>query len=428
MTTPPESAVQSPIASKATRFARTRATTMSLVSPLSAEDCQVQSMPTASPVKWHLAHTTWFFETFVLGRDPAYRAFRPEFKDLFNSYYVSIGEAWSRPRRGLVTRPSLAEVMEYRAHVDAALEKHVALGGVDDEERALEMWTIELGLAHEEQHQELLLADVKHLLAQNPLFPAYAPALPSAFGAAPKPRWHSFAGGLVEIGHSGPGFAFDNETPRHKVHLEPFALASRPATNEDWLAFVEDKGYARPELWLSEGFEVVRTQGWRAPLYWIEREGRWHEFTLSGLRPLDPTAPVCHVSGFEADAFARWNYARLPTEAEWEHAAQSLPVRGRFADTRRLHPERAPAGDDGLVQMFGDVWEWTSSDYAPYPRFRPWAGDLAEYNGKFMCNQRVLRGGSCATPSGHVRASYRNFFALDTRWQFTGVRLARDAQ
>ncbi len=437
---------------------------MELVRPLSPEDCQVQSMPHASPVKWHLAHTTWFFETFVLARDPAYRVFRPEFRELFNSYYVSVGEPWSRPRRGLVTRPSLAEVMEYRAHVDRALSarlerrhaegRHVESSSAeDDEAHALMMWTVELGLAHEEQHQELLLADLKHLLSQNPLFPAYGAALPSAFGAAPTSRWHAYEGGLVEIGHSVTGhagvgrshsghagiahadssraaisFAFDNETPRHKVYLEPFLLASRPATNEDWLAFVDDRGYQRPELWLSEGFETARTQAWRAPLYWIEREGRWHEFTLSGLRPLDLTAPVCHVSGFEADAFARWKHARLPTESEWEHAAASVPVRGRFSDTRRLHPERAPAGDDAPVQMFGDVWEWTSSDYAPYPGFAPWSGNLTEYNGKFMCNQRVLRGGSCATPSGHVRASYRNFFALDTRWQFSGVRLARDSK
>ncbi len=408
-------------------------------------------MTTASPAKWHLAHTTWFFETFVLARERWYRAFRPEFRELFNSYYMSVGVTLARPHRGLLTRPSLAEVMEYRAHVDLAMAawfEHGAAQGrfvdgldtVDADERALSAWIVELGLAHEEQHQELLLADVKHLLSQNPLLPAYVPAQPAAFGSAPKLRWHACAGGLVEIGHAATGhsagarsnghaapeFAFDNETPRHRVHLEPFELASRPATNAEWLAFMEDRGYARPELWLSEGFETARTQGWAAPLYWIEREGRWHEFTLSGLRPLDLAAPVCHVSGFEADAFARWSDARLPTEFEWEHVAEKLSVRGRFSDTQRLHPERAPAGDDAPVQMFGDVWEWTSSDYAPYPRFEPWAGNLAEYNGKFMCNQRVLRGGSCATPSGHVRATYRNFFPLDARWQFSGVRLARD--
>ncbi len=435
MTTPPRTLVQTPPDTLAARFVRTREATVALARPLSSEDCQVQSMPTASPVKWHLAHTTWFFETFVLERDPAYRCFHPDFRQLFNSYYVSVGEAWSRPRRGLLTRPSLAEVLAYRAHVDDALSRRLERGFVEPDA----LWTVGLGLAHEEQHQELLLTDVKHLLSANPLFPVYSKSpganspLPSPASEAGKPlRWHAFEGGLTEIGHAGGSFAFDNETPRHKVHLEPFELASRPTTNAEWLAFLQGGAYRRPELWLSDGWEAVRTQGWRAPMHWVELDGAWHEFTLAGLRPLDLAAPVCHVSGYEADAFARWSKARLPTEPEWEHAAAKLPVRGRFADTGRLHPDRAPEQDtlrgDAPVQMFGDVWAWTSSDYAPYPGYAPWSGNLAEYNGKFMSNQRVLRGGSCVTPPGHVRASYRNFFPLEARWQFSGVRLARDAR
>lgn len=419
------------------RFRSVRARTRDLSRPLSPEDCQVQSMPSASPVKWHLAHTTWFFETFVLGRDPSYRPFRAEFRHLFNSYYVAIGPAWSRPHRGLLTRPSLAEVLEYRGHVDAKIEEALAadrLGG-----DALER--LELGLHHEQQHQELLLTDVKHLLAQNPTSPVYAARSSgvdvsaaesasvngSAARSVPSVARVRFEAGQVEVGHDGVGFAFDNEGPRHPVTLGAFELASRPVTNRDWLEFVRADGYGRPEWWLSDGFECARAQGWRAPLYWSEHEGSWSEFTLAGRLALELDAPVAHVSWYEADAFARFAGARLPTEFEWERAAASVPLEGRFADDGVLHPRPADPAGSPLVQMFGDVWEWTASDYAPYPRFRPWSGEIGEYNGKFMSGQRVLRGGSCATPRGHVRATYRNFFPPDARWQFSGVRLAFDA-
>jgi ergothioneine biosynthesis protein EgtB len=407
------------------RYADVRRQTEALAAPLETEDYVVSSMPDVSPTKWHLAHTSWFFETFLLSRAlPGYRAFDPAFRALFNSYYVSIGTAWSRPARGLLTRPSLEEVRAFRAHVDAGVRALLERHALSDEHAFL----LELGLHHEEQHQELMLTDLKHLLSRSPLYPVYVEATESTRRAAPPLRWHRYDPGLVEIGHAGLQFAFDNETPRHRVHLDGFQLASRPATNAEFLAFVEDRGYERAELWLSEGFDVARASGWRAPLHWIRRDGEWMEFTLSGLCALDPDLPVCHVSGFEADAFANWSGARLPTESEWEHAAETLPPTGHFADSRRFHPLAAPDHAGTPQQMFGDVWEWTSSDYAPYPGFRPWPGDVGEYNGKFMSNQRVLRGGSCATPRGHVRASYRNFFPLDARWQFSGVRLARDAR
>jgi ergothioneine biosynthesis protein EgtB len=404
----------------AARYAAVRAATLALAQPLSPEDCQVQSAPFASPVKWHLAHTSWFFETFVLERaDAAHRPFHPAFRALYNSYYVGLGPAWQRPQRGLLTRPSLAEVLDYRAHVDERIAALLARG-VDAATAAL----VELGLNHEEQHQELLLTDVKHLLAQNPLAPRYAPEPPRARHAATAEAWIAHAGGLVEIGHAGPGFAFDNETPRHRVHLEPFEIASRPVTNGEWLAFAADGGYARAELWMSEGWDVARAQGWAAPLHWRARDGAWREFTLHGERALDPSEPVCHVSWYEADAYARWRGARLPTEAEWEHAARASDCRAGFAPRGRAHPSPAAAGS-GCLQASGAVWQWTASAYRPYPGFRPWEGEVGEYNSKFMANQFVLRGGSCATPRGHARATYRNFFHADARWQFSGLRLAR---
>jgi ergothioneine biosynthesis protein EgtB len=372
-----------------------RKATTGLAERLSAEDCALQSMADASPVKWHLAHTTWFFETFVLARFArGYREFHSAFRHLYNSYYNAIGEQFPRAQRGLISRPSLAQVRRYREHVDAAMA--ALLGGATLPDEALGL--VELGLHHEQQHQELILTDLKHLLSLNPLAPAYREGAPQP--AAPAAlAWRAHAGGETWIGHDGAGFAFDNELPRHRVLLEPFELASRPATNAEFLAFVEDGGYRRPEHWLSEGWAIARAQGWEAPLYWRKRDGAWMEFTLHGAQPLDPHASVAHISHFEADAFARWSGARLPTEFELEAAGG------------------APAG----------IWQWTSSSYGPYPGYRPAAGAVGEYNGKFMSNQYVLRGGSSATPPGHLRPSYRNFFPSGARWQFSGVRLARDA-
>jgi ergothioneine biosynthesis protein EgtB len=402
-------------------YRRVRARTAALAAPLSPEDMVVQSMPEASPVKWHLAHTTWFFETFLLApRERAFAPFHPAFGYLFNSYYEAIGPRHPRPRRGLLTRPSADEVMAYRAQVDARVEALVAAGLDADGDAALE-----LGLHHEQQHQELVLTDVKHLLFQNPLRPSYAPRLPGARRAAPPLAWIAHPGGVHEVGHAGPGFAFDNEGPRHRCWLEPFALASRAVTCGEWRAFVEDGGYRRAELWLSEGWAQVQALGWEAPLYWERDGGGWTVFTLHGARALDPDEPVAHVSFHEADAFARWAGARLPTEEEWEVAARGAGEDGALADAGRYHP--SVAGARRPAQLLGDVWEWTRSAYAPYPRYRPAAGALGEYNGKFMCNQTVLRGGSCATPAGHVRTTYRNFFPPDARWQFSGVRLAREA-
>ncbi|HJU84593.1 MAG TPA: ergothioneine biosynthesis protein EgtB [Holophagaceae bacterium] len=398
----------------AVRYLAIRRATEALTAPLSPEDMTVQSMPDASPVKWHLAHTTWFFETFLLKDLPGYRPFHPDFAFLFNSYYEALGPRHARPRRGLLTRPSLEEIRAYRAHVDAALQ--------DSVER-LDAGLLELGLNHEQQHQELILTDLKHLLAQNPLRPSYgAPTRPSA-PAAPL-AWIPFGEGLFELGHRGAGFAFDNEVPCHTVFLQSFELANRPVTNGEYLAFVEDGGYTRPGLWLSDGWALVQAEGWTAPLYWERGPGGWKQFTLAGLRDLDPDEPACHLSYYEADAYARWTEARLPTEAEWERAMAGLPIQGNLLESGAFHPRAATGA--GLLQGFGDVWEWTCSAYLPYPGFRPAPGAVGEYNGKFMINQMVLRGGSCATSASHLRATYRNFFPPHARWQFSGLRLARD--
>ena len=408
--------------SLAARYLEVRAQTRTLAAPLSAEDCALQSMPDASPVKWHLAHVTWFFETFVLSEHMAgYAAFDPAFRVLFNSYYNGVGDKHPRPERGLVSRPDLRTVLAYRAHVDAAMSRLLvtelppALAGL-----------VELGLQHEQQHQELILTDVKHLLSRNPARPAYHPRWPLARVRPQALAWHAFAGGLLTHGHEGDGFAFDNEQPAHRVFVAPFALASRPVTHGEFAAFIDDGGYRRPELWLSLGWDAVQARGWQAPLYWERGGDTWRTFTLHGMADIDPHTPVCHVSFFEADAYARWAGARLPTEFEWEHAARCAPVAGNFAESDALHPLPAaePPGA-GPAQLFGDVWEWTRSDYAPYPGFRPAAGAVGEYNGKFMCAQYVLRGGSCATPRSHMRATYRNFFPPDARWQFSGFRLAQ---
>jgi ergothioneine biosynthesis protein EgtB len=404
------------------RYAATRRATVALAAPLSAEDAMLQSMPDASPAKWHLAHTSWFFETFVLGRaEPPVPPHDPAWGFLFNSYYEAAGPRQPRPERGLLSRPPLDAVLRWRGLVDermGALLAGAVPGALLD--------VVELGLAHEQQHQELLLTDVKHAFSVQPLRPAYLATPPPRAGAAAPLAWVAREGGVREIGAARGGFAFDNERPRHRVLLAPHALASRPVTCGEWLAFMDAGGYRRPDCWLSDGWAAVLRNGWRAPLYWAQEGGRWLQFTLGGARPVDEAEPVAHVSFYEADAYARWAGARLPSEAEWEAAAEGAREEGTFADTGRLHPAAAPAGD-GLRQLLGDVWEWTQSAYAPYPGFRPLPGALGEYNGKFMVNQLVLRGGSCATPRGHVRPSYRNFFQPEARWQFTGLRLARDA-
>jgi len=407
-------------------YRQVRDATLALVAGLADADLTPQSAEFASPGKWHLAHTTWFFEQFVLAPHAAgYRRFDERFGFLFNSYYNAVGPRHDRPRRGLLTRPSLDEVRAWRTHVDQAM--HDFLGGRPP---AAAGDLVELGLHHEQQHQELILTDLLHLFAQNPMRPAVRtlPAVPAA--ARPGALdWVAFAGGEVEIGHAGQGFAFDLELPRHRVCLRPFRLASRPVSNRDWCEFIAAGGYADPSLWLSDGWDLVRAEHWQAPLYWEPAADAATEriaMTLAGLQRLDPEAPVAHVSFFEADAYARWAGKRLPTEFEWELAARGLPVDGNFADVGLWRPAAADAGV-GLRQMFGDVWEWTASPYVAYPGFRPAPGAVGEYNGKFMNGQYVLRGGSCASPRSHLRASYRNFFQPQQRWQFSGLRLAEDA-
>jgi ergothioneine biosynthesis protein EgtB len=408
------------------RYNRIRRATERLCEPLSPEDSVVQSMPNCSPAKWHLAHTSWFFETFILERViQRCVPFNPQFRILFNSYYQSVGEQYSRPQRGLLTRPSLDEVLEYRMHVD----RHLIAALKDESNRTSIGDLVELGLNHEQQHQELVLTDVKHLLSHNPLRPAYMTRVAGdeVERSAQPLRWCRYEGGVQWIGHNGASFAFDNEQPRHRVLLEPFEMASRPVTSAEYLAFIEDGGYERPEFWLSDGWYTLSDQRWRAPLYWEREDREWFEFSLAGQHNLRLNEPVSHVSFYEADAYARWAGARLPTEAEWETVASGQSIEGNFIESGLLHPAPGADREGGPAQMFGDVWEWTQSPYTAYPGFRPAEGSLGEYNGKFMCNQMVLRGGSCATPRSHIRASYRNFFPPDSRWQFSGIRLARDA-
>jgi dimethylhistidine N-methyltransferase len=412
------------------RFKTVRAESARRAAPLSAEDMGAQSMPDASPAKWHLAHTTWFFETFVLSQQPGYAPFDPRFGYLFNSYYEALGPRQPRPHRGLITRPSAGEVMAYRRHVDEAMEALLAGDALCEDLQRL----VILGCAHEQQHQELLLTDILHLFGQSPVHPAYDRTLArrSAIPAQATPlAFTAFDGGVTAVGRGEAegidDFAFDNETPRHEVILRPYRLADRLVTNGEWQAFMADGGYRRPELWLSDGWACVQEQAWTAPLYWRQGEGdAWFSLTLAGLEPVEPAAPVTHVSFYEADAYARWSGCRLPTEAEWENAAAGLTVDGNFSAHGALRPLPASQAP-GLQQMFGDCWEWTASPYLPYPGFAPAPGAVGEYNGKFMINQMVLRGGSCVTPEGHVSATYRNFFHPHQRWQFSGVRLAADA-
>jgi ergothioneine biosynthesis protein EgtB len=406
------------------RYQAVRRQTEDLCAPLEPEDMLLQSMPDASPVKWHLAHTTWFFETFLLiPYLPGYRVFHPQFAVLFNSYYQAVGPRWPRAQRGLLSRPTLAEVRAYRAQVDEGITQLLETG---QDLAQLLAERVLLGINHEQQHQELILTDLKHAWSNNPLRPVYRDTVPEQ-GSAPALTWQEFPEGLAWIGHEGTGFAFDNELPRHRTFLEGFQLASRLVTCGEYLAFINEGGYRRPELWLSDGWSVCQTQGWTAPLYWMEEAGSWSQMTLGGLEPVRADVPVCHVSFYEADAFARWAGARLPTEAEWEVAAEPS-LGGHFLEGGRFHPAAVPAEDDQgpLVQTTGDVWQWTSSAYLGYPGYQPAEGALGEYNGKFMCNQFVLRGASCVTPRSHARRSYRNFFSPDARWQFSGVRLAKD--
>ena len=426
----------------AERYERIRGFSGRLCEPLTTEDYVVQTMPEISPTKWHLAHTSWFFETFVLKRVLRdYAPLDPQFEYLFNSYYNTVGEQYCRPRRGMLSRPTVNDILHYRQHVDQHMRAVFALRDeLDQSEESAEIRAIiEVGLHHEQQHQELMLTDIKHVFAANVLRATYGGRRPGESVAAPPLEWFSYQEGLAEIGHTGEGFAYDNETPRHRVFLESFSLASRLITCGEYLDFIRDGGYENPQWWLSDGWKRVSDEDWIGPLYW-EREGNeWFIFTLAGKRPIQPHEPVCHVSFYEADAYARWSGHRLPLEAEWEHAASvaaqstDLLAAGNFVEDGHYHPvmpvmpvtpgstsERSPA------QLLGDAWEWTGSPYAPYPRYQPPTGAMGEYNSKFMCNQMILRGGSCATSRTHIRPTYRNFFPPEARWQFTGIRLAKD--
>ncbi len=410
----------------AQQYQSVREQSLHLCAPLELEDYGVQPMDDASPPKWHLAHVTWFFETFILkAQAEGYQPFHPRFEYLFNSYYNGVGQPYPRPKRGFLSRPTVAEIFEYRDYVDQHMLELLA---ISDAPLLQEHTTI--GLHHEQQHQELLLTDIKYNFGNNPLFPAYCS---SAEGTVAVQNDHNqassyidYTGGVVEIGASD-AFCFDNELPRHQVLLAPFSLADRLVTNGDYLQFIEDGGYQRADLWLSEGWAEVARQGWQAPLYWHQQDSDWLEYRLDGLHALDPHLPVVHVSGHEAYAYAAWQNARLPTEFEWEHAAAQAPIRGTFVDAEAFHPQ-APVNvsDQPLRQLFGEVWQWTASSYGPYPGYQPLPGTLGEYNGKFMSSQLVLRGGSCATPRSHIRTSYRNFFYPPDRWQFSGIRLAKD--
>ena len=413
------------------RYRRVRQFTVDFCAPLAPEDMVVQTRENVSPTKWHLAHTTWFWETFVLREHaPGYEPIDDTYAYLFNSYYIQAGERHCRDQRGYISRPTVEQVLGFRRHVDEAM--HALWDEADDATRQQLAPLIELGLQHEQQHQELMVTDLKHVLSVNPLRPAYRSGLAPPEGDAPPLAWHAFDEGLYEIGYDGDGFCYDNEEPRHRAFVEAFELANRPVTNGEFIAFIEDGGYETPALWLSPGWATVQEREWSEPFYWEEKGGGYVYYTLGGERPVNPDAPAVHLSYYEADAFARWAGARLPSEAEWELAARSHPVEGHFVGEERFQPipatdASAGGSSDGLHQLFGDVWEWTRSAYGPYPGYEPLPGAIGEYNGKFMSGQYVLRGGSCATSQNHVRPTYRNFFHPDECWQFTGLRLARDA-
>jgi ergothioneine biosynthesis protein EgtB len=430
-----DSAVSDPAKHQlAAKYLKVRKFSDIIAAPLAPEDCVIQSMPDVSPTRWHLAHTTWFFESFLLEAALGYEVFNNKFEYLFNSYYNTVGNQFPRDRRGLLSRPTVDEVLQYRGYVDQHVLDYLESAELTSKELAV----VKIGLNHEQQHQELMLTDVKHVLSCNPLFPVYSETKLQASSTNSHSSFVNFDGGLCEIGHSGDGFAYDNESPRHQVFVNSFGLSDRLVTVGEYLEFIGDGGYQEPNWWLSLGWQTVNEQGWNAPLYWHNQDGKWFHFTLSGLHPVDLDTPVCHVSYFEADAYARWAGARLASEVEWEIAATNIPMQGNFADQLigsgfTVHPvgncpssQLVQSDSPALSQMFGDAWEWTCSPYTPYPGYAPPDGALGEYNGKFMCGQYVLRGGSCATPSGHVRRTYRNFFPPSARWQFSGIRLARD--
>jgi ergothioneine biosynthesis protein EgtB len=409
------------------RYLEVRKQTEYLCEPLEIEDYLIQTMANVSPTKWHLAHTSWFFETFILSNFiKNYKSYHPKFAYLFNSYYVQAGERHCRPKRGLISRPTVQEVYEYRHYVDEQMSTLLKYPHGNDLNRLYDV--TEIGLNHEQQHQELMITDIKHVFSMNPLYPAYRHRDVTLSSDIPALHWVDFDGGLMNIGHVSDGFCFDNELPRHNTYIHSFQLANRLITNAEYLEFMKDGGYKRPEIWLSDGWNIVDRQNWNSPYYWEKRENEWWMITLQGPRKVNPSEPVCHISHYEADAFARWSNARLATEAEWEIASQHVPVEGNLVESENYHPVPLTDQDDSksLYQMHGDVWEWTQSAYLPYPGYKPLTGALGEYNGKFMANQIVLKGGSCATPKSHIRKSYRNFFHPDTRWQFTGIRLARD--
>lgn len=413
------------LAQIAQQYCTVRSATEMLCEPLEVEDYVAQSMPDASPTRWHLAHTTWFFETLVLKPClPSYQPINQTFEYLFNSYYNTIGDQFPRPKRGLITRPTVAQVMEYRRYVDRYM---LELLEGEDTIRNIPVNVVETGMNHEQQHQELIVTDLKHLLSQNPLHPVYRVAREQQPTTVPPLMWQEQPEGLYHVGNEAEGFAYDNEGPRHRVFLDGFALASRLVTSDEYLRFMADGGYERPELWLSDGWKSVCELGWRAPLYWQADGDRWMQYTLSGLRPVVPDEPVCHVSYYEADAYARWAGARLPTEEEWELVATGAVVEGNLLEDGEFHPVPC-ASPHPVVQLYGDVWEWTRSPYTQYPGYQLPDGALGEYNAKFMSNQMVLRGGSCATPKSHIRPTYRNFFPPDARWQFSGIRLAKDRE
>ncbi|MDB6121711.1 MAG: hypothetical protein JWQ71_704 [Pedosphaera sp.] len=421
--------VTSPCDELIDRYRTVRRFSGTICETLVPEDYVIQTMPEMSPTKWHLAHTSWFFETFVLKVHLAeYESLHPQYAFLFNSYYNAAGKMHARPQRGLISRPTVKETWEYRQYVDGMMEK--LLESADDEKLKVLTPLIILGLNHEQQHQELMLTDIKHLFSMNPLRPAFRKQKSFDGKGAIALEWRNFEGGIYSIGYDGTGFHFDNEGPRHEVLLKAFSLGTRLVTNREFMEFMNDDGYARPEFWLSLGWNTINEKGWNAPFYWEQQDGKWMMMTLAGMREVYLDEPVCHVSYFEADAYARWAGARLPTEAEWEVASESAAMEGNFAESEFFHPvpAREAAQPEALSQMFGDVWQWTQSSYSPYPGYKPVTGALGEYNGKFMCNQYVLRGASCATAKSHARRTYRNFFPPDARWQFMGIRLAKDVK